>query len=54
VTSFLSQAFDAEPGEDQVSYRAVTLVFSKCQAFDAEPGEDQVSYRAVTLSFRSD
>jgi hypothetical protein len=27
VTSFLSQAFDAEPGEDQVSYRAVTLSF---------------------------
>jgi hypothetical protein len=47
VTSFLSQAFDAESGEDQISYRAVTLFFS--QAFDAEPGEDQVSYRAVTL-----
>jgi hypothetical protein len=40
--SFLSQAFDAEPGENQ----AVTSFLS--QAFDAEPGEDQVSYRAVT------
>jgi hypothetical protein len=43
------QVSDAEPGEDQVSYRTVSLSFS--QAFDAEPGEDQVSYRSVTLSF---
>jgi hypothetical protein len=50
VTLSLSQAFDVEPGEDQVSYRAVTLFL--CQAFDVEPGVDQVSYRAVTSFFR--
>jgi hypothetical protein len=27
VTMSFSQAFDAEPGEDQVSYRAVTIIF---------------------------
>jgi hypothetical protein len=48
VTSSLSQAFDVEPGEDQVLYRTVVSSSSLSQAFDAEPGEDQVLYRAVT------
>jgi hypothetical protein len=43
------QVFDAEPGEDLVSYQAMTLFFS--QAFDAGSGEDQIPYRVVTLFF---
>jgi hypothetical protein len=46
VLTWFSQAFDAESGENRISYRAVTSSFG--QAFDAESGEDQISYRAVT------